>query len=306
MRGRWHHRPAMILTAMPDLPPRPETAANAAFRRSFYERWGHENALVCGRATQVEYDVHPQLLSIKAAWGGRERYLLPEREVAVDDDHWLLLDAGRSYGSAVRSPRPMTSFAVFLRPGLAAEVRAARRQSLDSALQAPDPRRHDGVFSEHLRPHGGAVSQRLHALRAAAGAGECSEDWLEQQLTLLLDELLHDGDAPVAAGPRRAAREELARRLHLAADFIDSHHAEPITLDDMARIACLSRYHFVRHFRERFGITPYACLLRKRARAAQRLLAAGMQDREAVALQCGFGNRFALARALARHGPPAS
>jgi hypothetical protein len=38
----------MILTTLPDLPPRPETAANAAFRRRFYVRWGHENAIVCG------------------------------------------------------------------------------------------------------------------------------------------------------------------------------------------------------------------------------------------------------------------
>jgi AraC family transcriptional regulator len=69
----------------------------------------------------------------------------------------------------------------------------------------------------------------------------------------------------------------------------------------MARVACLSRYHFVRHFRALFGITPYAYLLRKRARVAQRQLAAGAADREALALACGFGSRFALARALRRH-----
>lgn len=294
----------MILTAMPDLPPRPLTAANAAFRRSFYERWGFENALVCGRAAQVEYDTHPQLLSIKAAWGGRERYLLREREVVVDDDHWLLLDAGRCYGSMVRSARPMTSFAVFFRPGLEAEVRAARAQSLEAALQAPETSRRSGHLQEHLRPHGGRVSRLLLALRDAALAGDLDEHRLEEQLTLLLDALLQDGDAAAPAdGPRRAARAELARRLHLAADFIDSSHAEPITLDAMARVACLSRYHFVRHFHARFGITPYAFLLRKRARAAVRLLAAGEHDRESIALQCGFGSRFALARALARHGP---
>jgi len=293
----------MILTAMPDLPPRPLTAANAPFRRSFYERWGRENALVCGRAAQVEYDVHPQLLSIKAAWGGRERYLLREREVVVDDDHWLLLGDGRCYGSMVRSPRPMTSFAVFFRPGLHAEVRAARAQPLDAALQTPDPRRRAGELREHLRPHGGAISRQLLALRDTALAGALCEEMLEEQLTLLLDALLQGNAVPAATGPRRAAREELARRLHLAADFIDSSHAEPITLDTMARVACLSRYHFVRHFRACFGITPYAFLLRKRARAALRLLAAGEHDRERIALQCGFGSRFALARALARYGP---
>ena len=94
----------MILTSMPDLPPRPLTVGNAAFRESFYQRWGRENAVVCGRTREAEYATHRQTLSIKAAWGGRERYLLSDREVAVDDDHWLVIDEGRAYGSVLRAP----------------------------------------------------------------------------------------------------------------------------------------------------------------------------------------------------------
>ena len=141
---------------------------------------------------------------------------------------------------------------------------------------------------------------------AQALAGERSEDWLEEQSLLLMHELLGQARAADAGAPRRSARTELLRRLHLAADFIDSSHAQPLTLDDMARVACLSRYHFVRHFRALHGITPYAFLLRKRARVAQRLIERGARDREAVALACGFGSRFALARALQRHAPPAA
>ena len=39
----------MILTELPDLPPRPETPANAAFRRDYVARWGKENTVLCGR-----------------------------------------------------------------------------------------------------------------------------------------------------------------------------------------------------------------------------------------------------------------
>jgi AraC-like DNA-binding protein len=143
------------------------------------------------------------------------------------------------------------------------------------------------------------VSRRLRLLLHEAAAGERSEDWLETQALLLMDELLGDLALPRAAP--RSAGAELQRRLRLAADYIDTCHAEPLTLDDMARVACLSRYHFVRHFRALHGITPYAFLLRKRACVARRLLAAGEADREAVALTVGFANRFALARALQRY-----
>lgn len=291
----------MILASMPDLPPRPETAANAAFRAAFYRRWGRENALVCGSTRRAEYSPHAQCLSVKAAWGGGERYLLGSREVVVDDDHWLVLNERRTYGSVLRAPRPVISVAVFFRPGLAQEVAAGHAQDLSAALDTLDPAVPPVEFSEHLRPHGGALSQRLRAMHRCAQDGETSEAWLEQQAVLLLHELIDAArDGARTPGLPRSVRDELQRRLRLAADFIDSCHAQPLTLDDMARVACLSRYHFVRGFRALHGITPYAFLLRKRARVARRLIAAGQGDREAVALACGFGSRFALARALRR------
>jgi AraC-like DNA-binding protein len=289
----------MILAFMPDLEPRPLTAANAAFRAAFYRRWGRENTIVCGSSRDAQYEAHPQTLSLKAAWGGAERYLLREREVRVDDDHWLILNHGRVYGSVLRAPRPVHSFALFFHPELPREVAGQRRRPLANVLDAPEPAAAAAPeFAEHLRPHGGAVSTRLRAMQHAVRAGERDQAWLDTQALLLMHDLLGLAQAPAAP---RSARSELVRRLRLAADYIDSCHAEPLTLDDMARVACLSRYHFVRHFRALFGITPYAYLLRKRARVAQRQLAAGAVDREALALACGFGSRFALARALRRY-----
>jgi AraC-like DNA-binding protein len=294
----------MILTSMPDLPPRPLTAANAAFRDRFYARWGHENAIVCGRSCDAAYETHPQTLSIKTAWGGRERYFLREREVAVDDDHWLVLNEGRAYASQLKSARPTASFSLFFRPGLQHEVAAALVEPLTHALESPDAQQRPVQFGEHLREHGGPVSAHLRCLRDEVVAGECSDDWLEQRALLLVAALLaQEGVGGRSREPAaRPALAELERRLRLAADFIDTCHAEPLTLADMARVACLSRYHFVRHFRQLHGLTPYAYLLRKRARVAERLLAVGGSDREAVAQQCGFGSRFALARALRRYG----
>jgi len=284
---------------MPDLPPLPLTAANAAFRQDFFRRWGRENTLVCGHTQYAEYASHGQTLSIKAAWGGCERFFLPEREVALDDDHWWVLNDGHHYASVMRNPRPMRSLAIFFRPGLAQELAAARAQRGDAALDDPAPAAHAATFAEHLRPHGGAMTRHLHALWAAVHEGQRSEVWLEEQAILLLDRLFESEPAPAAT--RRSARDELARRLHRAADYIDTCHREPLTLDDMARAACLSRYHFVRHFRAAFGLTPYAYLQRKRVRVARRLRAAGLDDTEALAQASGFSSRFAMQRALRRH-----
>jgi AraC-like DNA-binding protein len=92
-------------------------------------------------------------------------------------------------------------------------------------------------------------------------------------------------------------REELVRRIRLAADFIASHHEEPISLDEMARAASLSRFHFGRLFSLVHGETPHAFLLRKRTAVALRHLAVGAARQEAAA-RAGFGSRSALFRSL--------
>lgn len=293
----------MILTTLPDLPPRPETAANAAFRRRFYARWGRENAIVSGRATLAEYAELPQTLSIKMARGGRERYFVGARELVVDDDNWLALNEGARYASLLRAVRPALTFSIFFRPGMQTEVAAQRRRSLGAALDSPEagaPRQ--VAFSEHLRPHGGPVTARLRHIEQAVAGGERDETWLEEQCTVLLALLLRaEGDDALTGVARPAQAAELRRRLRTAADFIDSHYEQPLTIDQLAAVACLSRYHFVREFGRAFGLTPHAWLNRKRARAAERWLAAGTTDREWVAQQCGFGSRWSMQRALARH-----
>lgn len=299
--------PDMILTNLPDLPPRPETNANAAFRRRFYARWGRENAVVCGYGSHAEYAAIPQNLSIKMTLGGREHYHLARRQLVVDDDSLLILNEGRCYGSVLKAERPAWTFAVFFRPGLLAEVAAQHARSLAAALDSPEGQPRPVGFAEHLRPRQGLLGRHLQELAQCIWAGERDETWLEEQLTGLLHRMLCE-ECAQAGGPlpRPAQRAELRRRLRLAADCIQSHYTEPLGLDQLAQAAQLSRYHFVREFAREFGLTPHAYLTRKRALAASRLLAAGHADREWVAQQCGLGSRWSLQRALLRHGGAAS
>lgn len=67
-------------------------------------------------------------------------------------------------------------------------------------------------------------------------------------------------------------RLPIERQLQRARDFVDARHAEPITVDDMARAAGLSRAHFSREFRRAFGESPHAYLLTRRLERAAGLL----------------------------------
>ena len=63
-----------------------------------------------------------------------------------------------------------------------------------------------------------------------------------------------------------------ARHLLRAKELVDAHYADPLTVDDMARAANLSRSHFTREFRRTFGETPRAYLITRRLERAAALL----------------------------------
>ena len=62
--------------------------------------------------------------------------------------------------------------------------------------------------------------------------------------------------------------------LRRARDHADRHYTEPIGLDELAAVAGLSKYHFLRLFRSAYGRTPAAYLSERRVERAQDLLRA--------------------------------
>jgi AraC-like DNA-binding protein len=63
-----------------------------------------------------------------------------------------------------------------------------------------------------------------------------------------------------------------ARHLLRAKDLADARYFEPLSVDDMAAAAGLSRAHFSREFRRAFGDSPHAYLLTRRLERAAALL----------------------------------
>ncbi len=63
-----------------------------------------------------------------------------------------------------------------------------------------------------------------------------------------------------------------ARHLVKAKDLVDARYSDPLSVDDLAQAAGLSRAHFSREFRDAFGESPHAYLLTRRLERAAALL----------------------------------
>ena len=86
------------------------------------------------------------------------------------------------------------------------------------------------------------------------------------------------------------------RLRRMMTEFIDANLSENIALEDLARLAGLSSYHFSRKFKADLGIAPHAYVLSRRIDRAKSLLNNSRLPLKLVAAECGFTDQSHLSR----------
>jgi AraC-like DNA-binding protein len=89
------------------------------------------------------------------------------------------------------------------------------------------------------------------------------------------------------------------RRLIRARDFLAAGHSTPIRLDEAAREACLSPFHFQRVFSRTFGESPHEFVTRLRMERARRLLEVGEMPVTEICLEIGYVSLGTFSRRFA-------
>lgn len=234
------------------------------------------------------------LASIKLFSGGEALYDIGGGAFRVNGDSYLLLNSGQAYTISIDSQTPVESFCVFFADGFAEQVSSSLSSSAESLLDEPsqaDVR--SKAFFQRTYPHDFILSPALRYARAAYPLRKGEPGWLEEQFHHLMARLLarHEQtyrEAESFPALRAATREELYRRLYLARDTILALHDQPLTLETIARAACLSPNHLMRTFKSAFGQTPYQFLTDERLRQAARLLATTEIPITDICMQVGY------------------
>lgn len=85
-----------------------------------------------------------------------------------------------------------------------------------------------------------------------------------------------------------SAREE--RRVSQVLRYIEAHASEPLSLGELADVAIMSKYHFLRSFQRVVGMTPYQYFLSVRLRRVAVRLATSGEFVSTIAYETGFGD----------------
>ena len=111
-----------------------------------------------------------------------------------------------------------------------------------------------------------------------------SEELALRIIERLIALMASDRQTPAAPTGRETRRVIEAIRL------VESDAARPLELKEMAAVAGMSKYHFLRVFRRLTGMTPHRYLISARLRRAALALTSSRRPVIAVALDAGFGD----------------
>jgi AraC family transcriptional regulator len=190
------------------------------------------------------------------------------------------------------TPRGRRGPLTLLPSGVSATETAPELRYLRQAVISFDE---DGVLA--TKPRLMFTDRRVFGLASMLAAEVLSEDPLEP----VYGESL--GIAVLAsltgASDERAERSGLVPlQLKRVTEYMTQRSAEPIHLDDMAKLLGVSQSHFSRAFKVSTGISPYRWLLNLRVAVSQKLLLDTQKHLTEVALTAGFCEQGHLTRAF--------
>lgn len=266
--------------------------------------WGAETVVVHDRASSAAYSRHIAPLSLKLVRSGNELYNVHGFYEAVFPGEFLVVNDAQPYESAIDADAPVETMCVFFSRQ---EVLDARRLQLADAALVDDPNA-EGVnfeFPAVKRRADRGLCRAVDAIPTLRGAPTLARNEFSAHLiTALIDD-----DQPrwrtkdKLDALRPSTRTELYRRCLIGRAYIDAVFETDIALADIARVAGLSRTHFLRSFTRCFGQTPYQALRQRRLEHAAELLRTRYGSVTDVALAVGYDNFSAFARAFrAFHG----
>ena len=105
-------------------------------------------------------------------------------------------------------------------------------------------------------------------------------------------EFRYGGCRPEAASPIEPTR--LGRVL----EYVEANLAENFGLDELANIACLSKFHFARAFKAAIGCPPHTYVRQRRVELAKRLLLHSPCQLGEIAGSCNFSSQANFTRAF--------
>ena len=225
-----------------------------------------------------ECDPHVTRLSLNFNLDNSQSYFIGRKEFKVSPKRFLLINEGQSFTTFSDADTESRMITLAFKVGLSEELyhsfSSTHEHLLESVGLTTTPRR----FFEQTYSVDEAIRAKLDLVTQTDFS---DEQELQQELNnILLHVMLLQTDIGKKIESIRkvkaSTRTEIYRRMQMAFEFLHNNFYKQIVIDDIAKEACLSGFHFKRLFREIYLESPYQYIKSLRIEKAKELLRKGL------------------------------
>ena len=235
---------------------------------------------------------------------GKSQCRVNNQAVEIEESHFFISNSAQSYSLEIENDQPVETFNIHIGNRLVSEVLSTYRYTHSQLLDQPFSFDEDRIFFfnrlNFKDPEFNSLIKNIYHQHKEADAL-----WIEEQLAFLVEYLLRKHQSHLKEKARLPlirvhSREEIYRRLSMAVNYLHAHYLEVIDLDSLSQIACLSKFHFLRLFKEAFGFTPHQYIIHLRLEKAKSLLATTLLNTTEITYLTGFQNVSSFCRLFQR------
>lgn len=281
----------------------------------FYD---HEQAMVrfdCDRnifnlssLKEFERSLVSYEFAIKFVCEGVERYTVNNKSYTITPGSYLLMNGEKEGHVSIDSTKNVKGICLSVSNELIADV-IATIQTPDTPVS--DLQLSDFFYTEHFlenqyQARHTHLGRNLQAISTQIQTNVFTSEQINQELFYKLAESLVADQVQVfkqlQAIPtvKAETRRDLCRRVLKGKEFMDSNFTGSLTIEQIARMAGMSEYHFFRLFKQMIGLTPYQYILSSRLKTSAQLLKTDYSVSD-VAITMGFSDIYSFSKAFKKH-----
>ena len=291
----------MILHQFPDL-----TWLKQQAERRFSNKQGWEGRnlvqdgwpnVILNVATQHTYrDNIRGPLSIFTNLSGESHVETGKKRTTIKEGFFFVSNRDERYTLDINSKPSTETFNIHFGEYFAGGVLQSLSKSTQSLLENKEQPLHP-EFHSRLTPRSTDVNQIISFLHQYKPSGILLEEKLADVISILLVQENRLAKTQLQLPVLKAStREEIMRRLLDACDYIYTYYHKDLSLDELASVSCLSKFHFLRLFKIIFNKTPHQFINEVRIRRSKELLLRSTLDVKSISKAVGFDTSSSFSR----------
>lgn len=266
------------------------------------------NKIVHSRLNHLERTESDSGLSLKMVVDGVENYTIEGHQYQLQSGKYLLVNRHQQFESHIRceNVNVVEGVCIYLDEDMVRDTIRTLTSSDEELLDYPFEA--DGTKLEFVEktysleePDLGPYLQWIvNTIRKDPEGLPLTGDFIFRQIAekLVISQSKVRRQIAQIQTEKASTRWELYRRLSMARQYLEEHLSDKVELKDVCRHAALSESHFLRTFRQAFGISPYKYLIKRRLEQSARLLETGIYSVSEVASRSGFSDIFSFSKAF--------